>query len=204
MPRSTDHKQKTRKKILASAAQQLREHGYNGVSIEGLMGAANLTRGGFYAHFSSKQDLFTHIVREEHPLLRRLLARVGTEPHELWQQMMGTFAGYLHPDHLTQIAQGCTLVALSSDVSRAPAIIQEAYEDAMNRILAEMVRGHRIDPQHPNLVTALVLAVGAVSMASATLSHQKRGLILNSAHAQFSMLMREMLVETGGRHDHRI
>lgn len=203
MPRSTNHKRKTRERIMASAAQQLREHGYNGVSIESLMGAANLTRGGFYAHFSSKQDLFTHIVREEHPLLRRLEAREGDEPEALWQQMMVIFDGYLHPDHLTQIAHACTLVALSGDVSRAPAIVQEAYEDAMNRIQSEMVRGHEIDPQHPDLVNALVLAVGAVSMASASSSEQKREIILNSAHAQFSILMRE-LSTTGGRHDNRI
>ena len=57
MPRSTQHKTRTRARIIESAAQAFRERGLGPVAIADVMHAAGLTHGGFYAHFANKGAL---------------------------------------------------------------------------------------------------------------------------------------------------
>src|SRR5271163_4233730 len=52
-----DHKVKTRRRIVETAARAFREHGLEGVGVADLMAQAGLTHGGFYAHFASKDAL---------------------------------------------------------------------------------------------------------------------------------------------------
>ena len=51
MPYSAKHKQKTRTKIIETAGILFNRHGFDGVSIDQIMEAAGMTRGGFYNHF---------------------------------------------------------------------------------------------------------------------------------------------------------
>ena len=57
MPWTTEHKQKSREKILSSAARLFTKKGFDAVSIDDVMRLAGLTRGAFYAHFKSKSDV---------------------------------------------------------------------------------------------------------------------------------------------------
>lgn len=45
--------------VIETAARLLRERGLQGISLADIMQAAGLTHGGFYGHFSSKDDLTT-------------------------------------------------------------------------------------------------------------------------------------------------
>ena len=54
---SPDHKEKTRAKILESAATAFRRQGYHATGVDKVMEEAGLTAGGFYAHFPSKDAL---------------------------------------------------------------------------------------------------------------------------------------------------
>src|SRR5690242_8286768 len=58
MPYRPDHRVRTRARIVRSAQKLFNQHGFEGVSIDDIMAAAELTRGGFYRHFSSKSDLY--------------------------------------------------------------------------------------------------------------------------------------------------
>src|SRR5207237_8242076 len=46
-----------RERIVETAAQLFRERGFEGIGVADLMKEAGLTHGGFYGHFSSKEDL---------------------------------------------------------------------------------------------------------------------------------------------------
>ena len=46
-----------RERILDAAAQLFRERGFHGIGVAELLKAGGLTHGGFYGHFSSKEDL---------------------------------------------------------------------------------------------------------------------------------------------------
>ena len=43
--------------IITAAARRFREHGFDGVSVADIMKEVGLTHGGFYGHFSSKDEL---------------------------------------------------------------------------------------------------------------------------------------------------
>ena len=64
MPYSPEHKRDTREKILESARRLFNRKGYSGVSIEEIMSDAGLTHGGFYRHFSGKDELYAAAVRQ--------------------------------------------------------------------------------------------------------------------------------------------
>lgn len=58
MPYTKEHKQRTRERIVKSAARLFATHGFARSSIEEIMAQSQLTRGAFYAHFRSKADLY--------------------------------------------------------------------------------------------------------------------------------------------------
>ena len=69
---SSEHKPRTRSRILERAAALFRREDYRGVGIDRIMASADLTRGGFYAHFPSKAALFAEVLRQEPDFARRL------------------------------------------------------------------------------------------------------------------------------------
>jgi AcrR family transcriptional regulator len=52
MPHPPEQKAETRARILQGARRLFNRRGFSEVSIEEVMSAAGLTRGGFYNHFS--------------------------------------------------------------------------------------------------------------------------------------------------------
>lgn len=55
--------EQTRQKIIAAAAPIFNQHGYEGVSMQELMAATGLEKGGIYRHFSSKEELAAEAFR---------------------------------------------------------------------------------------------------------------------------------------------
>src|SRR5712671_908790 len=51
--------EQTRKKIVQAAAPIFNQRGYEGSSLNDLMNATGLQKGGIYRHFSSKEELAT-------------------------------------------------------------------------------------------------------------------------------------------------
>jgi AcrR family transcriptional regulator len=62
MPYTPEHKARTRERIVESAQRLFNRHGFNGVSIDEIMADAGLTRGGFYNHFGTKDELYAEVV----------------------------------------------------------------------------------------------------------------------------------------------
>ncbi len=130
MPYSDDHKRQTRAKIVESARVLFNRHGFDGVTIDALMEAAGLTRGGFYNHFRSKEALYSEAVSS-------FLMGRGAE----WRADSGVVPGcpgpdmtrnmihgYLSPAHLEDIDGQCPMIALPSDVARASPAVRESYQ----------------------------------------------------------------------------
>ncbi len=53
----SEHKKRTRQRVLSEAAAAIRAVGPDGIGVAGVMAKAGLTHGAFYAHFESKDDL---------------------------------------------------------------------------------------------------------------------------------------------------
>ena len=58
MPYTAEHKQQTRERIVESARRLFNRRGFDEVSIDQIMSQAGLTRGGFYNHFQTKEELY--------------------------------------------------------------------------------------------------------------------------------------------------
>jgi AcrR family transcriptional regulator len=62
MPYTAAHKARTRVRIVESARRLFNRFGFDQVSIDAIMADAGLTRGGFYNHFASKDELYAAAV----------------------------------------------------------------------------------------------------------------------------------------------
>jgi hypothetical protein len=58
MPYPAGHRAKIRQKIVQAARRLFNQRGFESVSINEIMGAAGLTRGGFYSYFAGKTELY--------------------------------------------------------------------------------------------------------------------------------------------------
>jgi len=157
MPQSPARVARTRADILDHAARLFRLRGYAGTSIDDVMLASGLTRGAFYAHFDSKEDLFSEAVRAGHGLLARL--RSGESATVL--------KAYLQKADLAATAQGCTLAGLAGDIARAPFAARLAYANLLHAAIGELARNKR-RKLDADATAAAILAVGAVTLARAS------------------------------------
>ena len=149
MPQSATRKARTRAEIFDHAARLFRLRGYGGTNIDDIMLAAGLTRGAFYAHFKSKDDLFAEVIRAGHGLLARTRA-AGPE---------AAIDAYLAKDDLAANALACTLAALPSDVARAPLPARLAYANALHGLIGELAR-NRPRKLDADATAAAILEIG--------------------------------------------
>lgn len=138
MPYHTDHKQKTRTRIVEAARVLFNRHGFEGVTIDVIMKSAGLTRGGFYNHFESKEQLYGEAVSGF--LMgrgARWRAEVGVDPSRPSPVMARRMIdGYLSVEHLEDLDGQCPMIALPSDVARAKPEVQAAYEGLLRAMVS--------------------------------------------------------------------
>src|SRR5437773_6754378 len=97
-----DHKQATRRRIIAAAGRRLKRDGVDGSGISTVMADAGLTNGAFYAHFDSKEDLVANALADQ---LREQRERFSGQPVE---QIV---RGYLSVQHRDNPEGGCPSAA---------------------------------------------------------------------------------------------
>jgi TetR/AcrR family transcriptional regulator, transcriptional repressor for nem operon len=137
MPYSAEHKARTRAKIVETARIMFNRHGFEQVSIDDIMKHAGLTRGGFYNHFASKNELYAaavHSFTSCNPFERkRESARGGAPPPRKVARMLVEM--YLADETLANVDQQCPLIALPSDVARAGLKPRAAYTQVIESML---------------------------------------------------------------------
>src|SRR5262252_1166702 len=113
------HKQQTRERIVRAAARRFRSRGSENAAIGDLMRDLRLTHGGFYRHFESKEDLFAEAFEQS---LKELEDRFtnAIEQAAPGGELKALIDAYLDVDHLDDVAGGCPVAALASEVARRP------------------------------------------------------------------------------------
>src|ERR1700689_5105187 len=100
-----------RDRIIDAAGAMFRAKGFGGVGVADIMKAADLTHGGFYGHFASKDDLVAQASK-------RAMARAATH----WEHVVAgapdtPFAAllkhYLSVRHRDDPGKGCVFAALA-------------------------------------------------------------------------------------------
>jgi TetR/AcrR family transcriptional regulator, transcriptional repressor for nem operon len=142
MPYPAGHRDEVRKKIIQSARRLFNCHGFDGVSVDQIMGDAGLTRGGFYSYFGSKSDLYAEA-----------LACFFTDPewNNSWDGVDIDLAAadsaaqivraYLSRQHFEDVENSCPMVALPSDVARSGKDAKQAFEKVFQAMVGVLERG---------------------------------------------------------------
>lgn len=157
MPQSRSRVARTRAEILDHAGRLFRLRGYAGTNIDDVMLAAGLTRGAFYAHFRSKDELFGEALRAGTGLRNRL---IGADP-------LAVVKAYLDKGELVASAPTCNLATLPSDIARIGLPARLAYANLLHATIAGLA-GPKRRKLDTDATVAAILAVGAVALARAS------------------------------------
>ncbi len=189
---SKQHKAQTRERILLEAAALFRLHGFDGVSVDALMEAANLTRGAFYAHFASKEELLGEVMAQDAGLVRMMKDRAATDRQGLNAQAAAILADYLNPAHREEIGHGCPLATMAGDAARGPAALQQGYGDRFAELARQLQRGlGRSQEDESRAIATAVLAVGGVLIARATNDQAAADKVQRACQAQIKNLLQD-------------
>lgn len=169
MPYAPQRKQETREQILRSARRLFNRKGFAEVTIDEIMGEVGLTRGGFYRHFATKDELYSEA----------LLQFTCRNPPEEWQRKHvdpcaeGTalarmiMDAYLSREHLQDRDGSCPTVGLASDVSRSSVAVKRAFRKVLETMLGVFVANLRGDDAHERALALVSVCVGAMVVARA-------------------------------------
>ena len=165
------HKDDTHKALLKAAAVQLREKGPDRLSVAGVMKAAGLTHGGFYAHFKSKDALLNETLAEIFARSKRRVEHLleGLPPKHALATYIDFYAGEKHRD---DPANGCPVTALNSDMPRQSKRIRAAFEagvKALVDMLAKRMEAAGI-PDAEKLAPSILSAMAGAVALSRTIS----------------------------------
>jgi len=176
-------KQETRERIVRAASRHFRGRGGEGVAIADLMGKLNLTHGGFYKHFDSKEQLFAEAVAKSFEDVRAWFAEAvvkaqpGGELRVLIEQ-------YLSLEHCANPDSGCPLAALASEIPRYPRAVRVKIDRAMRdhlKKVSEFLPGATEKDRQRNCLVLLSGMSGALTLARTVADKEMRQSILQAA-----------------------
>lgn len=161
---TAEHKEQSRERILEAARSLFRSSGFEGASIDQVTAAAGLTRGAFYAHFDSKEDLVGAVMDIEAGLVVALQrAAAAAEPREA---ALDAFAKYLDPIERANNATGCPLVAHPTDSIRGGPARKSGYTARLRALIGAVEDATATD--RDTAVLLAVLAVGGALLSAAS------------------------------------
>src|ERR1700722_8653598 len=127
---SLEHKAQNHEKILSVAARAFREHGADSSGIGRVMKKVGLTKGGFYRHFKSKDDLFVEAVARALDETGRGMVEVAKSAPE-GQALRAIIERYLSVGHANSPGSGCVRAALGPELARKPLAVRKRIDASL-------------------------------------------------------------------------
>jgi len=161
------HKQHTSEKILRAAGRLFRKQGYAATGVDAIMASANLTSGGFYSHFRSKEDLlaetldavFREAGQDRPKPLNELKGRA-------WLRAFVSF--YLSSDHRDAPDRGCPMAALAVEVARIGGKPRAVFEQHLRKVIDTVAQQFDAEsPERARAIAVMALCLGGLTMARA-------------------------------------
>jgi TetR/AcrR family transcriptional repressor of nem operon len=131
------HKEATRRRIIGVAAQQLRKDGLEATGVAGLMAHAGLTHGGFYSHFSSKDNLIEEALRAAIDQVNAWLSAAAADEDDKLAAVVRTYLSTSHRDHPET---GCVAAALAPEIARHSPAVRRIFTQSIAEFI-EMLAG---------------------------------------------------------------
>jgi TetR/AcrR family transcriptional regulator, transcriptional repressor for nem operon len=156
---SREQMAENRQRILEVASRLFREKGFEAVGVAEVMKALGLTHGGFYGHFSSKDDLIVQALA--HALGERNGAALPLREY---------MDEYLSPRHRDNRAGGCPISGLAADTLRQTPEARSAVTDGVRGQIDWMLEklSGSDESARRQAIASWAAMVGAVVLARAT------------------------------------
>lgn len=173
-----------RERIVEVASRLFRARGFDGIGLSDIMKGAGLTHGGFYGHFSSKEQL------EEEACT---LASVRSA--ERWNKIVdeagsdglsAILDGYLGEDRVNASEQGCLFALLGTDAARQGKSVRRSFADgfeALVGVLAKAIPGRARKERRERAIATFAEMVGAMVLARSVSDPELRQEILRVSRA---------------------
>ncbi|MCG8403771.1 MAG: TetR/AcrR family transcriptional regulator [Phycisphaerales bacterium] len=162
------HKEETRERILRAAARQFRERGFAETGVASVMKEAELTHGGFYAHFQSKDDLIAEVIHSGFDQVSdRFESRFdhlsGIDWLRVWVER------YLSDSHRDKTGEGCPFPALAPEIARSGPVARTAFTEIFLKRLKKICShiDAPADEAETRVFAAIAQMVGALMLSRA-------------------------------------
>jgi TetR/AcrR family transcriptional repressor of nem operon len=180
MGHSQADKLATHQRIVDVAARRFRELGLGGISVADIMHEADLTVGGFYKHFDSRDSLVTEAFVTALRAIEPFESALPTSPREAMRF-------YVSEGHRDRIGTGCPLSALVNDVAHSPEELRNIYTERVKQIFELIARSLPATSTSKRRSEAMLIfsaCVGSLSLSRAVSDPKLSKQILENVLAQ--------------------
>lgn len=186
----------TRQRIVALAAPLFNQRGFEGCSMQDVMQATGLEKGGLYRHFSSKEELaaeaFRHSLKNAVKTRTEGLETVG-DPLDQLRYLVRRFV-----EEPSFMAGGCPLMNTAIDADDGNAVLRKLVLDAIEdwkarlaAIVQEGIRRREIRRSiNPNRIATTIIATLEGALMISRLEGSKTA--LRDAQASLDVLLGEI------------
>lgn len=199
MPYAKDHKAKSKDRILASAIELFCRYGFDKVSISQIMKTAKMTHGAFYAHFESKEALYSASFFET--LKNSRAARLVKGPLSV-KHLTALVINYWNLRELAKKNNPGPEMILFNEIGNDNPEVKKLFETSyhnLRKMLETRITAlsklkqlpFEPDPDTISEKARLILAslVGAVAIAKSIPHEEERRSILEAAQKQILILL---------------
>jgi TetR/AcrR family transcriptional regulator, transcriptional repressor for nem operon len=184
---SREHKAQNHENILSVAARSFREHGGDTSGIGTVMKRVGLTKGGFYRHFKSKDDLLVEAVARAFDEMGRGMLEIAKSAPE-GQALRAIIERYLSAQHANSPGMGCVVSALGPELARKPLSVRkriEASREAYRERLLPFVPGQTREEKVAKFQLLFPSMAGVLTAVRMTPAPQRREQMLMEARNFF-------------------
>jgi len=184
---SQEHKAQNHENILSVAARSFREHGGDSSGIGTVMKKVGLTKGGFYRHFKSKDDLFVEAVARAFDEMGSGMLEIAKSAPE-GQALRAIIEHYLSARHANSLGTGCVLSTLAPELARKTVGVRrriEASLEAYRERLLPFIPGQTREEKLAKYRLLFPSMAGVLMMARVISAPQRREQMLLEARNFF-------------------
>lgn len=164
---------RTKAALIAAAARQLEEHGFDSLTVEGISEAAGMARGTFYLYYHSRSDIAAAVIKFYWALIRIHRPKGGSKL-SLKESIhrMNIFAANLARKNARLLSGRETLMLESPALARRLETINRVWAQ---RIVQNIRTRNGVRPQPQDTEFMLLKARAVITMSDALLRDIYRG-----------------------------
>ena len=203
MKKSKAETAETRKRIVEVAAKTFKSKGIHATGVAEIMASAGLSHGGFYRHFSSKEQLVAEACAASMDVLVGSAEAAAKGGHEALLKHLEEF---LSAEYRDDTLSGCPLVAMGSELVRADSETRHAASTGFEELIGVMAEWNQIKNQEAardDAIFTLSSMIGAVTMARIVDSPELSDHILGIAKKRLALEPSSHLAPESSSHSGR-